>query len=163
MARSLHAGTAAQLSVGSAPDDLLSSAEKSKGNSSKDKYLPSSVDVSEPQKLQVHHPRSFSDIWMWNTVKKKYAQHQGHVAWHFEQPGLLEGVPAHGRGVGTLRCLPTQTILWFYDQTAIFMIVTSLCLPCAKHLHTEKQILSKSTSTYFTGNLKTLEDHFSKI
>jgi len=39
---------------------------------------------------------------------------QGQVGWGFEQPGLVEGVPAHGRGVGT-RCyiiwLPTQTIL----------------------------------------------------
>jgi len=26
---------------------------------------------------------------------------QGHVAWSSEQPGLVEDVPAHGRGVGT--------------------------------------------------------------
>jgi len=26
---------------------------------------------------------------------------QGQVGWGFEQPGLVEGVPAHGRGVGT--------------------------------------------------------------
>jgi len=35
-----------------------------------------------------------------------------------EQPGLVEDVPAHGRGVGTrwsLRSLPTLTGLWFYD------------------------------------------------
>jgi len=25
----------------------------------------------------------------------------GQVGWSFEQPGLVEGVPAHGRGVGT--------------------------------------------------------------
>jgi len=25
---------------------------------------------------------------------------QGQVRWGFEQPGLVEGVPAHGRGVG---------------------------------------------------------------
>jgi len=25
---------------------------------------------------------------------------QGQVGWSFEQPGLVEGVPAHGRGVG---------------------------------------------------------------
>jgi len=39
---------------------------------------------------------------------------QGQVGWDFEQPGLVEGVHAHGRGVGTrwsLRSLPTQTIL----------------------------------------------------
>jgi len=39
---------------------------------------------------------------------------QGQVGWGFEQPGLVEGVPAHGRGVGTrlsIRSLPTQTIL----------------------------------------------------
>ena len=43
---------------------------------------------------------------------------QGQVAWDFEQPGLVEGVPAHGRGAGmrwAIRCLPTQTILWVYD------------------------------------------------
>ena len=26
---------------------------------------------------------------------------QGQVGWGFEQPGLVEGVPARGRGVGT--------------------------------------------------------------
>jgi len=26
---------------------------------------------------------------------------QGQVGWGFEQPGLVEGVPAHSRGVGT--------------------------------------------------------------
>jgi len=26
---------------------------------------------------------------------------QGQVGWGFEQPGLVQGVPAHGRGVGT--------------------------------------------------------------
>jgi len=25
---------------------------------------------------------------------------QGQAGWGFEQPGLMEGVPAHGRGVG---------------------------------------------------------------
>jgi len=39
-----------------------------------------------------------------------------HVGWGFEQPGLVEDVPAWGRGVGTrwsLRLFPMQTILWF--------------------------------------------------
>jgi len=39
---------------------------------------------------------------------------QGQVGRGFEQPGLVEGVPAHGRGLGTRlspRCLPTQTAL----------------------------------------------------
>jgi len=26
---------------------------------------------------------------------------QGQAGWDFEQPGLVEGVPAHGRGIGT--------------------------------------------------------------
>ena len=26
---------------------------------------------------------------------------QGQIGWGFEQPGLVEGVPAHGRGDGT--------------------------------------------------------------
>jgi len=41
---------------------------------------------------------------------------QGQVGQGFEQPGVVEGVSAHGRGVGTrwsLRSLPTQTILYF--------------------------------------------------
>ena len=40
---------------------------------------------------------------------------QGQAGRGFEQPGLVDGVPAHGRGVQTrwsLRSLPTQTILW---------------------------------------------------
>jgi len=39
---------------------------------------------------------------------------QGQAGWVFEQPGLVEGVAAHSKGVGTrrsLRSLPTQTIL----------------------------------------------------
>jgi len=39
---------------------------------------------------------------------------QGQVGRGLEQPGPVEGVPAHGRGVGTgwsVRSLPTQTIL----------------------------------------------------
>ena len=44
------------------------------------------------------------------------AQVQG--GWSSEHPGLVEDVPAHGRGAGTRcssRSLPTQTILRFYD------------------------------------------------
>ena len=44
---------------------------------------------------------------------------QGQAGWSCEQPGLVEDVPAHGRGIGTrwsLRSLPTQTILWPYDS-----------------------------------------------
>ena len=44
---------------------------------------------------------------------------QGQVGWSSEHPGLVEDVPAHGRGFGTrwfLRSLPTQTILWFYPS-----------------------------------------------
>ena len=44
---------------------------------------------------------------------------QGQVGWGFEKPGLVEGVPAHGRRLGTrwsIRSLPTQSILWFYDS-----------------------------------------------
>ena len=40
----------------------------------------------------------------------------------FEQPGLVEGVPAHGRGVGTrwlIRPLPTQTILWLCNHRMV--------------------------------------------
>lgn len=35
-----------------------------------------------------------------------------------EQPDLMGGIPVHVRGVGTIwsmRSLPTQVILWFYD------------------------------------------------
>lgn len=44
---------------------------------------------------------------------------KGHAGWGFEQLALVGGVPAHGRGVGviwSLRSLPTQTILGFYDS-----------------------------------------------
>ena len=40
----------------------------------------------------------------------------GQVGWGYERSGLVEGVPAHGRGVGTL---PTQTILPFYDSAVL--------------------------------------------
>jgi len=32
----------------------------------------------------------------WNRLPR-----EGQVGWGFEQPGLVEGVPAHGGGVGT--------------------------------------------------------------
>jgi len=47
------------------------------------------------------------------------AKKQGQVRQRFKQPGLVEGVPAHGREVGkrwSLRSLPTQTILRFYEN-----------------------------------------------
>ena len=60
---------------------------------------------------------------------------QGQAGWGFEQPGLVEGVPAHGRGVGTrgsVRSLPTQTnlwfILWFYDSLSDFCIVCDIII-----------------------------------
>ena len=40
---------------------------------------------------------------------------QGQAGQDFKHPGLVEGVPVQGRGVGTrwpVRSLPTQTILW---------------------------------------------------
>jgi len=43
---------------------------------------------------------------------------EGQLARVFGHPGLVEGVPAHGRGFGKrwpIRSLPTQTSLWFYD------------------------------------------------
>jgi len=39
---------------------------------------------------------------------------QGQIGWGVEKHGLMEAVPAHGRGVGTRRSicsLPTQNIL----------------------------------------------------
>ena len=44
---------------------------------------------------------------------------QGQAGWGSEQPGLVEDVPACGMGVGTrwtIRSLPNQTILLFYDS-----------------------------------------------
>jgi len=43
---------------------------------------------------------------------------QDQAGWRFEQPGLVEGVPAHGRWDGnqSLWSLPTQAILRFYDS-----------------------------------------------
>ena len=43
---------------------------------------------------------------------------EGRFRWSSEQPGLVEHVPAQGRGVGTRwssRSLPALTILWFYE------------------------------------------------
>lgn len=41
---------------------------------------------------------------------------QGRAGWVYEQSGLMEGVPTHGRGIGTsssLRSFPTQIPLGF--------------------------------------------------
>jgi len=35
------------------------------------------------------------------TVAAPPGSTQGQAGWGIEQPGLVEGVPAHGRGVGT--------------------------------------------------------------
>ena len=44
---------------------------------------------------------------------------QGQDGWGLGQPELVANLVvdnlAHGRWVGTLRSLPTQTILWFYE------------------------------------------------
>ena len=51
---------------------------------------------------------------------------QGKVWWDFEQPGLVEGVPAHGRGIGTKWSLKVPSnsnhsmILWFCCLTFKF-------------------------------------------
>jgi len=55
------------------------------------------------------HQRHFRSTLLENLTPK--------VGRGFGLPGLLEGVPAHGRGIGNRgyrRHLPTQTILWFY-------------------------------------------------
>jgi len=42
---------------------------------------------------------------------------QGQVGWSFEQPGLVEVVPVHGKWIGTrwsIRSLPIQISMWFY-------------------------------------------------
>lgn len=53
----------------------------------------------------------------------KILQGQG---WGFERPGLVGGIPAHGKGVGTtwsVRSLPIQTILWlFISKRAEFLM-----------------------------------------
>ena len=54
---------------------------------------------------------------------------QGQVGKGFVPLGLVEGVPAHGRGVGrrwSLRSLLTQTILWFYENIGPLQRVSSL-------------------------------------
>jgi len=57
--------------------------------------------------------------------------HSDQVGWGIEQPGLVEGVPAHGRGVGTrrsVRSLPTQTILLFCDSMAFLHFLKQYAL-----------------------------------
>jgi len=60
-----------------------------------------------------------------------------------EHPGLVEDVPTHGRGVGTrrsLRSLPTQTILWFYDSKILtFSEIYVAAAPMSKKIHLEYQ------------------------
>lgn len=55
------------------------------------------------------------------TSKKRGYDSKDWAPWAqtFEQPGLLEGDPGHGKRAGTrwyLWSLTTQTILWFYDS-----------------------------------------------
>ena len=84
---------------------------------------------------------------------------QGQAGWGFEQPAVVQGVPAHGRGVGTswsIRSLPTQTILWFNDFRCAhlwpswwsILSVTLLWLSCTDM--SQKQI----KSVYFLSLLK---------
>ena len=47
---------------------------------------------------------------------------QGQAGWGFEQPGLVEGVPAHGRGGWTkwsTRSRPTQIIWWVNEIVCV--------------------------------------------
>lgn len=51
-----------------------------------------------------------------------------HVGRGFEQPGLVEGVPARGRGVGTRWSL--RSILWFYDHVILILRPWALLKSC---------------------------------
>lgn len=51
------------------------------------------------------------------------------AGWSLEEPGLVKGVPAPSREVGTgrfLRSFPTQTLLWFFDSLPLNSSIT-LC------------------------------------
>lgn len=63
------------------------------------------------------------DLWILHYGSNKALEHRNHgyaiPGSGSEQPGLPEGVPAHGRGTLTkwsLRSLSAQTILWFCDN-----------------------------------------------
>ena len=80
----------------------------------------------------------------------------GQVGWGLEQPGLVEGVPAQGRGVATrrsLRSLPTQTILW--SCLLLFPLsLTDSCFWQLYQVHFGKRNLKvflKIISGYFTS------------
>ena len=72
-------------------------------------------------------------LWRFRCSAAKWSV-QGQVGWGFEQPGLVEGVPAHGSGIGTrwsLRSLPTHTLLWFCDNSHSALLRVSLNVyPC---------------------------------
>lgn len=63
-----------------------------------------------------------------------------------EQPGLVEGVPAHGEEVGTryLRSLLTQTILRFYTMI-IVSISESQVKPTCPQIKIDTRILQVHT------------------
>ena len=58
---------------------------------------------------------------------------QGQAGCGFEQPGLVEGVPAHGRGAGTrgsVRSFTTETILRFCDFMILWFYDSMKQVPC---------------------------------
>ena len=80
----------------------------------------------------------------------------------------MEGVPAHGRGIGTrwfLKTLPIQTILWFYDlwpwksHTARgYQSSIITCHPCfnTRHLHSSQIKFPSDPAQLFLHSKRTL-------
>ena len=96
--------------------------------------LCSNVQVYQPQRPSLRRQRQGLGEWRTSRYRRRSGSRpskepevaqvpllgsvQGQAGWGFEQPGIVEGVPAHGRGRGTrwsLRSLPTQIIVWFCD------------------------------------------------
>ena len=88
---------------------------------------------------------------------------QGQVGWGFEQSGLVEGVPAHSRGVGTrwsLRSLPTQTILWFFDfqnwSCSVKSLLSRACITCSdQHAYVCGNIMTSTRVSWLHYSIKT--------
>lgn len=75
-------------------------------------------------RFRVDVRKEFPTVWVWRhynrlpmeAVDPIPGSAEDQIRWASEQPGLMECVPAHSRGVRTIRALkflPTQTILVF--------------------------------------------------
>ena len=76
--------------------------------------------------------------------------------WGFEQAGLVDGVLAHVRGVGTrwsIRSLPTRIVLWFCNSMIWYVFIPGWI---AAHIYFPRRVHEQPVYIVFSGKMQLL-------